>query len=84
MYASGQTGGARSDRLLHQAKLALDDNLRLKIVRYMYFLRFREVPPVRRSIEQLRSIEGARVKKMYILLAKRYGSKWSDRKYEPK
>jgi len=25
MYASGQPGGARSDRLLYQAKLALDD-----------------------------------------------------------
>jgi len=32
-YASGQPGGARADRLLYQAKLALDDDLRLKVVR---------------------------------------------------
>ena len=33
LYAAGQPGGARSDRLLYQAKLALDDDLRLKVVR---------------------------------------------------
>ena len=38
LYASGQPGGARSDRLLYQAKLALDDDLRLKVVRKMYEL----------------------------------------------
>lgn len=42
LYASGQPGGARSDRLLYQAKLALDDELRLKVVRKMFELRFGE------------------------------------------
>ena len=42
LYASGQPGGARSDRLLYQAKLALDDQARLKVVRKMYELRFGE------------------------------------------
>ena len=32
LYSSGQPGGARADRLLYQAKLALDDVLRLKVV----------------------------------------------------
>src|SRR4051812_35555251 len=36
LYSAGQPGGARSDRLLYQAKLALDDELRLKVVREMY------------------------------------------------
>jgi CRISPR/Cas system-associated endonuclease Cas1 len=31
LYASGQPGGARSDRLLYQAKLALDDQAHLKV-----------------------------------------------------
>ncbi len=84
LYACGQPGGARSDRLLYQAKLALDDNLRLKVVRKMYELRFGEKPPERRSIEQLRGIEGARVKKHYALLAKRYGVDWKGRRYDPK
>ena len=36
LYASGQPGGARADRLLYQAKLALDDGARLRVVRKMY------------------------------------------------
>jgi len=83
LYASGQPGGARSDRLLYQAKLALDDQARLKVVRKMYELRFGEKPPERRSVEQLRGIEGARVKKTYVNLAKRYGVTWKGRHYDP-
>lgn len=84
LYASGQPGGARSDRLLYQAKLALDEELRLKVVRKMFELRFGEEAPSRRSIEQLRGIEGARVRKMYDLLAKRHGVQWHGRRYDPK
>lgn len=84
MYASGQPGGARSDRLLYQAKLALDDDLRLKVVRKMFELRFGEPPPSRRSVEQLRGIEGARVRQTYQLLAQRYGVEWHGRRYDPK
>lgn len=84
VYSSGQPGGARADKLLYQAKLALDDDLRLKVVRKMYELRFREAPPARRSVEQLRGIEGSRVRQTYALLAKRYGVKWHGRNYDPK
>ncbi|MBN3244502.1 subtype I-E CRISPR-associated endonuclease Cas1, partial [Pectobacterium brasiliense] len=45
LYASGQPGGARSDKLLYQAKLALDEELRLKVVRKMFELRFGEPAP---------------------------------------
>ena len=82
LYASGQPGGARADRLLYQARLALDDTARLKVVRKMYELRFKEKPPERRSVEQLRGIEGARVKKLYQLLAKQYKVKWIRRNYD--
>ena len=82
LYAAGQPGGARSDRLLYQAKLALDESLRLKVVRKMYELRFGEPSPMRRSIEQLRGIEGVRVRKTYELLAKQYGVKWKRRNYD--
>lgn len=82
LYASGQPGGARSDRLLYQAKLALDDDARLKVVRKMYALRFGEEPPTRRSVEQLRGIEGARVRKTYQLLAQRFKVTWDGRRYE--
>ena len=84
LYASGQPGGARADRLLYQAKLALDDNLRLKVVRKMYALRFGEPAPLRRSVEQLRGIEGVRVRETYKLLAQQYGVKWRARHYDQK
>ncbi|MBI2790380.1 MAG: type I-E CRISPR-associated endonuclease Cas1 [Gammaproteobacteria bacterium] len=84
LYASGQPGGARSDKLLYQAKLALDDSLRIKVVRKMYEVRFGERAPERRSVEQLRGIEGSRVRETYKLLAKQYGLKWQNRKYNPK
>lgn len=82
LYAAGQPGGARSDRLLYQARLALDDDARLKVVRKMYSIRFKEEAPARRSVEQLRGIEGARVRKMYELMARRHGVSWSGRNYD--
>jgi CRISPR-associated protein Cas1 len=82
LYAAGQPGGARSDRLLYQARLALDDDARLKVVRAMYALRFGEEPPSRRSVDQLRGIEGARVRAMYQQLAQQYGIRWTARSYD--
>ena len=82
LYSAGQPGGARADRLLYQAKLALDPDLRLKVVRHMYALRFGEEPPQRRSVEQLRGIEGARVREMYKRIASKYGVEWKARNYD--
>ena len=84
LYAAGQPGGARADRLLYQAELALNDDLRLKVVRAMYRYRFGEDPPRKRSIEQLRGIEGSRVKALYKILAKQYGVTWKGRYYDRK
>lgn len=82
LYASGQPGGARADRLLYQARLALDDDLRLKVVRKMYEVRFGEPAPERRSVEQLRGIEGARVRESYRLIARQNGVNWRARNYD--
>ena len=82
LYSAGQPGGARSDRLLYQARLALDESLRLKVVRKMYAVRFGEEPPERRSVDQLRGIEGARVRRTYQLLAQQFGVKWAGRDYD--
>jgi CRISPR-associated protein Cas1 len=57
LYASGQPGGARADRLLYQAKLALDDTARLKVVRKMYASGLGRAAE-RRSVEQLRGLNG--------------------------
>ena len=83
LYSAGQPGGARSDHLLWQAQIALDPAARRRVVRKMYALRFSEEPPAKRSIAQLRGIEGQRVRHAYQLLANRFGVRWTRRKYDP-
>ncbi|MBC6428828.1 MAG: type I-E CRISPR-associated endonuclease Cas1 [Cellvibrionales bacterium] len=83
LYSAGQPGGARADKLLWQAQVALDPAARLRVVRAMYARRFGEEPPAKRSIDQLRGIEGRRVRHAYQLLADRFGVRWKGRKYDP-
>jgi CRISPR-associated protein Cas1 len=83
LYSVGQPGGARSDRLLWQARLALDPDSRLKVVREMFRLRFNEFAPDRRSVDQLRGLEGTRVRGIYKALASEYGVDWEGRQYTP-
>lgn len=82
LYSAGQPGGARSDKLLWQASIALDDAARLRVVRKMYEMRFGEEAPSRRSINQLRGIEGVRVRETYSLLAQQYEVVWKRRSYD--
>ncbi|KUL01896.1 MAG: CRISPR-associated endonuclease Cas1, partial [Methanoculleus marisnigri] len=82
LYAAGQPGGARSDRLLYQAKLALDEEARLKVVRKMYELRFQGPVPSHYSVMQLRGMEGARVRELYVQLARKYLLEWKGRNYD--
>lgn len=84
LYSAGQPGGARSDRLLWQAAIALDPAARLRVVRAMYARRFSEDAPQRRSIDQLRGIEGVRVRETYALLARQHGVDWHRRSYDVK
>ena len=83
LYATGQPGGARADKLLWQCRLALEPDARLRIVRRMFQFRFGEDAPERRSVDQLRGIEGARVRTIYQGLARQFGVEWKRRSYEP-
>lgn len=82
LYAAGQPGGARADRLLYQARTALDETARLNVVREMYRRRFDHEPPARRSVDQLRGMEGVRVRETYRMLAQRHGVDWKSRNYD--
>lgn len=83
LYSTGQPGGARADKLLWQCRLALDPDARLNIVRRMFQVRFGEAAPERRSVDQLRGIEGARVRTIYQGLASQFGVTWKRRNYDP-
>ena len=54
---------------------------RITIARKMYALRLGEVLP-HQSIEALRGIEGARMRRTYQTLAQRYGINWRGRRYD--
>ena len=82
LYSAGRPGGERADKLLWQAQIALDDAARLRVVRKMYAMRFGEPAPERRSVDQLRGIEGVRVRESYKLFARQYGVEWSGRNYD--
>ena len=64
LYSVGHPGGARSDRLLYQAALALDPETRERVARKMCAYRFQEEVSAGCSIEQLKGYEGVRVKKL--------------------
>lgn len=83
LYAAGQPGGARSDKLLWQCRLVLDPDARLRIVRKMFSLRFGDNGPERRSVDQLRGLEGVRVREIYKSLARQFGVEWRRRDYDP-
>lgn len=82
-YSSGHPGGARSDRLLYQASIALNPDARHRVVRKMFEIRFHEQVDPGLSINQLRGLEGVRVKKRYEDLASQYRVRWEGRKYDP-
>lgn len=82
LYAAGAEGSAHSYNLLRQAQLALSPRTRLAVARAMYNLRFDPPAPSRRSIEQLRGMEGARVRERYKELSRQYGVAWNGRLYD--
>lgn len=78
LYAAGNPR-SRSDGLILQATLHANPETRLRVARMLYLRMFDEPAPERRSLEQLRGIEGARVKKIYFELAQRFGVDWGGR-----
>ncbi|HVZ38488.1 MAG TPA: type I-E CRISPR-associated endonuclease Cas1e [Candidatus Kapabacteria bacterium] len=82
IYSAGQEGAAHTYRLLRQARLALDARTRMAVAREMYRMRFNEEVPARRSIQQVRGMEGARVRARYQELSREYGIPWRGRNYD--
>lgn len=83
-YSAGSPGGARSDKLLFQLGAASDPKTRLAIVREMFRRRFGDDVPDKRSVDQLRGLEGARVKELYGEIAQKHGVEWAGRRYDPR
>lgn len=81
-YAIGRSVSGSATNMLTQVEAYADEARRLRVIYRMYELRFGTPPPSRRSLEQLRGIEGARVRETYKILSQRYRVPWSGREYD--
>ena len=81
-YAAG-TGETRSAKnLLIQANACVDTKRHLEIAKRMYQIRFSKLKTDGMSLQQLRGMEGIRVRKAYELAAKANGVQWNKRSYK--
>jgi len=81
-YAQGMGKTRSAKNLLLQAYLATHGDLRLKVVRNMYEMRFKEKVTEDSTIQQLRGLEGSRVRKTYETWSKITGIQWKGRNYD--
>jgi len=82
MYAYGIGGTHSAHRLLRQARLFSDEQERVRVVRRMYQRRFPSPIPADATIEQIRGMEGARVRDSYRRLAEQHHVEWLGRNYD--
>jgi CRISPR-associated protein Cas1 len=81
-YAQGMGETRSARRLLLQAELCSDPIRRLEVVKRMYQIRFPDEVTDRYSIEELRGMEGVRVRGAYFTAGKKYGVEWAGRSYK--
>ncbi len=79
-HSAGATFSSR--RLIVQAKLVSDEKTRLEVVKKMYQKRFPDDDLTDKSLEQIRGMEGARVRASYSKLAEEFGIEWTGRNYD--
>jgi CRISPR-associated protein Cas1 len=82
LYAQGAGETRKAYRLLRQAELSSDPQRRLAVIRRMYEIRFREPPAPGLSLEQIRGLEGVRVREAYARAARECGIAWRGRRYD--
>lgn len=82
LYAHGTGGTFSARRLIFQAKLVSDPAMRLGVAKRMYAKRFPGGDLTGRTIEELRGMEGSRVRTSYGQLATKYRVQWDGRNYD--
>jgi CRISPR-associated protein Cas1 len=82
LYASGLGETRRASNLMEQARCWASPEEHLAVVRRMYRMRFTEDLDASLSLEQIRGMEGARVRDAYARLSRTTGVPWSGRSYD--
>lgn len=81
VYATGMGCSEYSKNLILQAKCYADDVKHMHVIRRMYQIRYPDVNLEKFSLNQMRGMEGKRVKATYEKLAIEYGVEWNGREY---
>jgi CRISPR-associated protein Cas1 len=81
-YAQGMGETRSSKNLLKQAELWADTDSRLEVVYRMYQMRFKEPLPSSLTIQQIRGMEGIRVRELYAQASLETGVTWNGRSYK--
>lgn len=82
-YAYGITPNHDNSMARRHAEAWAAPRKRNEVARRMFRHRFPDVPTSGISIEQIRGMEGKRVKKIYEELGKQFGVTWKGRNYSP-
>ena len=81
-YAFGMGGTRSSAALLHQARLVSNERTCLEVVMRMYRMRFKETLAENLTVQQLRGMEGIRVRETYARMSRETGVPWTGRSYD--
>ncbi len=81
-YASGMGETRSAANLLRQAELCSNPETRLEVAKRMYIRRFGSISNPDYTLQQLRGMEGIRVKEAYKLASRSTGISWSARSYK--
>lgn len=80
-YAVGMGETRSASNFLHQARMWAHADLRMQVVRRLYQLRFSEKFDPELTLQQIRGMEGIRVREAYAKAARETGVSWSGRSY---
>ena len=81
-YAVGMGETRSSSNFLHQARMWAYNKSRLQVVRRFYQLRFLEKLDPELTLQQIRGMEGVRVREAYARASRKTGVPWSGRSYK--
>lgn len=82
-YAHGRPLARTARYLIRQAALVSNTRTRLAVAKKMYQMRFQDEDVSDFTMQQLRSHEGARIRRVYRRLAEKYKVHWDKREYDP-
>ncbi len=82
MYAQGSGETRKAYHLLRQAELVGDPQKRLAVIRRMYEARFAESLDPDLTLQQIRGLEGVRVREAYARASRKYNVPWQGRRYD--